>query len=67
MEKMIGPGGVKASMCCASCRYYTYKMDYQIRNWCSKKNARIMNLSYRCEHYNMAEFFKIRGYKPVKK
>lgn len=68
MEKktMISPKGVKANMCCASCKYNTVKkIGIRYLAWCIKKNERIASQGDMCGFYVMADFFKDRGYKPI--
>lgn len=70
MEKMISPNGVKANMCCASCKYLSYKTVglgiRGIKRWCGKKNAVIFNGARSCSYYTTAEFFQKGGYKAIK-
>lgn len=71
MGKMVSPNGVKANMCCASCKYYTTKVvpigpgarGIKVEKWCGKKNTKILHFGRICGYYVMAEFFQRREYK----
>lgn len=68
MEKkqMISPKGVKANMCCASCKHNTIKkVGTRYRAWCAKKSECIVSQGNMRGFYAMADFFRNRGYKPM--
>lgn len=69
MKKMVNEDGVIASMCCASCKYFTYKaLDNGLRGIkrvCSKKNVDIKNSRNVCGFYAIGKYFKEAGYKPI--
>ncbi len=66
MEKMISKDGVKAGMCCASCKHNTAALvGHDYKRVCLKKNIIIKDGSRKCSYYVMQDFFKKRGYKPI--
>lgn len=70
MEKMVSPNGVKANMCCASCKHLGYNYNvysHNIKRWCKKLDRPVLRNGNKCGYYVMAEFFQKRGYKPITK
>lgn len=68
MEKMISPNGVKANMCCASCKHLGFNINSRnIKRWCKKLDRPVLRYGNKCGYYVMDEFFRKRGYKPVTK
>ena len=65
-KRMISPNGVKANMCCTSCRHNTIKkVGTRYRAWRAKKSECIASRGNMCGFYVMADFFRNRGYKPM--
>lgn len=66
MKKMISKNGVKANMCCASCKHNNMVLvGHNYKCICLKKNTIIKDGSNKCNYYVMQDFFRKRGYKPL--